>query len=126
MRSSVPLGASGSVLGGSWGGLGGFLGRSWGDLGASGRVLGPLGAALGPLGAVFWRYVGTVSFFNYFWHDIGSILRFKSLPKRFQNGAQNGPRSNTKFNIKKEDFQDPLGTVLGLPWVDLGSKSNQN
>ena len=45
----------------------------------------------------------------------------KWLPKRVQNGAQNGPKSNTKFIIKYEGFQDPLGSVLGLSWVVLGS-----
>ena len=45
----------------------------------------------------------------------------KRLPKRVQNGAQNGSKLNTKFNIKQGGFQDPLGSVLGLSWVVLGS-----
>ena len=41
--------------------------------------------------------------------------------KGAQNGAQNEPKSNRKINIKFEGFQDPLGSVLGLSWVVLGS-----
>ena len=45
----------------------------------------------------------------------------KRSPQRVQNGSQNGSKLNTKFNIKQEGFQDPLGSVLGLSWVVLGS-----
>ena len=53
--------------------------------------------------------------------DFGPILEPKRLQKRVQNGAQTGPKSNIKFNMKKEGPQDPLGSVLGLSWVVLGS-----
>ena len=53
--------------------------------------------------------------------DLGPILRPKRLPKRVQNGVQNGQKSSTKINMKQEGFEDPLGSVLGLSWVVLGS-----
>ena len=45
----------------------------------------------------------------------------KGVPKGAQNGPPNGPKSRTKINIKYEGFQVPLGSVLALPWVVLGS-----
>ena len=47
--------------------------------------------------------------------------RPKRLPKRIQNGVHNAHKSSTKFNMKQEGFEDPLGSVLGLSWVVLGS-----
>ena len=45
----------------------------------------------------------------------------KKFPQRIQNIVQNEPKSNTKFHIRNESFQDGLGFVLGLSWVVLGS-----
>ena len=53
----------------------------------------------------------------------------KRHPQRVPNGAQNDQQSNAKLNTKKERFEDPLGSVLGLSWVvwgvDLGVKNHQ-
>ena len=98
----------------AWGGLGTILG----DLGT---LLGPLGSVLGLLEAVSWQYLATIQFQKKTRIDLGSILRPKRLPKRVQNGAQNGAKSNAKINMKKEGFEDPLGSVLGQSWVVLGS-----
>ena len=83
--------------------------------------MGPLGAVLGPLGTVSLGYVATMQFQKKMGFDLGPILRPKRLPKRVQNGVQNGQKSSTKFNMKQEGFEDPLGSVLGLSWVVLGS-----
>ena len=83
--------------------------------------MGPLGAVLGPLEAVSWEYAATVQFQKKIGSDLGSILRPKRLPKRVQNGGQNGAKSSAKISMKKEGFEDPLGSVLGLSWVVWGS-----
>ena len=83
--------------------------------------MGPLGAVLGPLETVSLGYVARMQFQKIMAFDFGPILRPKRLPKRIQNGVQNGQKSSTKINMKQEGFEDPLGSVLGLSWVVLGS-----
>ena len=89
-----------------------------------GGVLGPLGAVSGPLETVSLGHVATMQFQKKMGFDLGPILRPKRLPKRVQNGVQNGQKSSTKINMKQEGFEDPLGSVLGLSGVVLGSVKN--
>ena len=42
-------------------------------------------------------------------------------PQRSPTWTPNGSKSKTKINIEYEGFQVPLGSVLGLSWVALGS-----
>ena len=95
-RGSFPTEASWRGLGASWGALGASCRRSW-------RVC-CYNAISEKIGI-----------------DLQPILKRKSVPKGEQNGAQNGPKSSAKFNMKQEGFEDPLGSVLGLSWVVLGS-----
>ena len=83
--------------------------------------MGPLWAVLGPVETVSLGYVATMQFQKKMGFDLGPILRPKRLPKRAQNGVQNDQKSSTKINMKQEGFEDPLGSVLGLSWVVLGS-----
>ena len=122
------MGHSWGLLEGSCEGLGpswGVLGGSWEPRGAIlrplGGVSGPLGAASGPLEAVSWDYVATMRFQKKMGVNLVPILKPKRHPKSVPNGAQNDQKSNAKIHIKKEGFEDPLGSVLGQSWVVLGS-----
>ena len=43
-------------------------------------------------------------------------------PKWNQEGTQNAPKSKTKTKMKKEGFEDALGTLLGRSWAASISK----
>ena len=104
-------------MGRSWGDLGaslGDLGASGGDFGTSGGGLGASGSGL--LGACWHKMI-----FDRFWDRFWTDLEAQRGPQRSSKWTPNGPKSRTKINIKYEGFQVPLGSVLGLSWVVLGS-----
>ena len=103
-------------------GLGGDLGLDFAGLG---KVLGSSGAAFEDSWASLWRVCGDV---GPSWNHLGGFGTQQAsetgrswAPRRNQHGTQNGAKSKTKTQTKKEVLEGlRLGAILGRSWVVLG------
>ena len=111
--SSDGLGSILGHFGGSWRGLGGSWAALGGVLGGLGAVLDRSWAVLVVIGRFRLNKPGRAP-------DLAKILEPKRGPRWSQNATQEGPKSKTKTKMKKEDFEDRLGAVLGRSWLVLG------